>query len=285
MIATWVILLHHIRKKVNTLTTSQSTQIASINNRQIAYVDEGQGPAVVLIHGFCGSSAYWEHIIPVLSPSYRVIAPDLRGHGQSPTHSETSSMELLADDIAALLVHLHIDQAVVFGHSLGGYVTLALIERHPDLVRKFSLIHSTALPDSEEAKEKRSQGIEHIREHGITSFVDGLIPKLFAEAHLKTMAGQVQATIELGYLTSPEGAMHSLEGMRLRPDRNQVLRDHLVPILLVAGSEDQVIPAERMFTVTGAHIQTTIISGVGHMSMLEAPEQLTFVMTSFIKDE
>jgi 3-oxoadipate enol-lactonase len=270
---------------VNTMKTNKSIQIASINETQMAYIDEGQGPVVLLIHGFCGSSAYWEQVIPVLSASYRVIAPDLRGHGQSPAGSETNTMELLADDMAALLTHLHLDQVIVFGHSLGGYVTLALVERHPNLVQKFSLVHSTALPDSEEAKVKRSQGIHSIRENGIVPFVDGLVPKLFAEAHLKTMEGQVKATIELGYLTSPAGAMHSLEGMRIRPERNHVLRDHNIPILLVAGSEDLIIPAERMFTVEGAHIQTNIIKGVGHMSMLEAPEQLIPIMTSFIKGE
>jgi 3-oxoadipate enol-lactonase len=267
------------------MTTDKSIQIANINETKIAYLDKGQGPIVVLIHGFCGSSEYWKHVIPVLSTSYRVIAPDLRGHGQSAAGSETSTMELLADDIAALLTHLHLDQVVVFGHSLGGYVTLALVERHPHLVQKFSLVHSTALPDSDEAKLKRTQGIESIREKGIIPYVDGLIPKLFAEAHLKTMANQVKATIELGCQTSPAGAKHSLEGMRIRPDRNHVLRDHLIPILLVAGSEDHIIPSERMFTVAGAHIQTIIINGVGHMSMLEAPEQLIHIMITFIKDE
>ncbi len=269
------------------MTNSQSMHIANINDTQIAYSDTGTstGPVLVLIHGFCGSSDYWKHIIPTLDNFCRVIAPDLRGHGQTPAGSQTSTMEILADDIAALLAHLHIEQASVFGHSLGGYVTLALVERHPDLVKKFSLIHSTALADSEEAKVKRAQGMESIRSKGIQSFVDGLIPKLFAEDHLSTMSEEVQATIELGYATSPVGAMHSLEGMRIRPERNQVLREQTVPILLVAGSEDQVIPADRVFSVTGTHIQTVTINGVGHMSMLEAPEQLISVMTSFILED
>src|SRR5690554_1397428 len=144
-------------EEVDTMTNLQAIQIAHINDIELAYIDQGQGPAVVLIHGFCGSSGYWKHIIPKLSTSYRVIAPDLRGHGLSSAGSKTGTVELLADDIAALLCHLHIEQAIVFGHSLGGYVTLALVERHSELVRKFSLVHSTALPDSEEAKLKRSQ--------------------------------------------------------------------------------------------------------------------------------
>lgn len=267
------------------MTSSQSIQIANINDTQIAYIEAGTGPALVLIHGFCGSSDYWKYIIPAFSNSYRVIAPDLRGHGQSPATSKTSTMETLADDIAALLTYLHIEQAIIFGHSLGGYVTLSLVERHPDLVKRFSLIHSTALPDSEEAKQKRSQGIENIRDKGIQAFVDGLIPKLFAEEHLNTMPEEVQAAIEIGYLTSAAGAMHSLEGMRTRPERNHVLREQNVPILLVAGSEDLVIPAERVFSVTENHIQSVVINGVGHMSMLEAPEQLITVMKSFIQDD
>jgi 3-oxoadipate enol-lactonase len=265
------------------MTRNISIHMAHVNGIEIAYMDEGQGPAVVLIHGFCGSSSYWEHIIPELSKDYRVIAPDLRGHGRSSAGTVASTMELLADDIAELLTQLQLDQVIVFGHSLGGYVTLALVERHPHLIQKFSLIHSTALPDSEEAKLKRTQGVQSIREYGIIPFVDGLIPKLFAEAHLVTMAGIVKSTIELGYLTPPIGAMNSLDGMRIRQDRNHVLRNHHIPILLVAGSEDLIIPAERAFTVTGSHIQQVIIEGVGHMSMLEAPEQLIAIMKPFIK--
>lgn len=270
------------KEEVITMTNSPSIHTATLNGTEIAYRDEGQGPTVVLIHGFCGSLAYWKHIVPAISATHRVIAPDLRGHGQSSHTSKTSTMDILADDIAALLAHLDIDQATIFGHSLGGYVTLELVERHPKLVKKFSLIHSTALPDSEEAKEKRLKGIEHIHEQGLASFIEGLVPKLFAEEHLETMADEVRATIEVGNLTSPKGAISALEGMRLRPERNQVLRDSQVPILLVAGSEDQVIPADRMFTVTGAHIETITLKDVGHMSMVEAPEKLITTMTSFL---
>jgi 3-oxoadipate enol-lactonase len=265
------------------MTKDTTIHKTTVNDTEIAYLDKGQGPAVVLIHGFCGSSSYWEHIIPELSKDYRVIAPDLRGHGRSSAGMETNTMELLADDIAALLTHLQLDQVIVFGHSLGGYVTLALVERHPHLIQKFSLVHSTTLPDSFEAKLKRSQGVQNIREHGIVPFVDGLIPKLFAEAHLVTMADKVKATIKLGYLTSPIGAMNSLDGMRIREERNHVLRDHHIPVLLVAGSEDLIIPAERVFTVTASHIHQVIIEDVGHMSMLEAPEQLLAIMKSFMK--
>jgi 3-oxoadipate enol-lactonase len=265
------------------MTRDTTMHMTNVNDIEIAYIDEGQGPAVVLIHGFCGSSSYWEHIIPELSKTYRVIAPDLRGHGNSSAGKETNTMELLADDIAALLTHLQLDQVIVFGHSLGGYATLALVERHPHLIQKFSLVHSTALPDSEEAQLKRSQGVQSIREYGINPYVDGLIPKLFAEAHLVTMADKVKSMIELGYLTSPIGAMNSLDGMRVRPERNHVLRDHHIPVLLVAGSGDLIIPAERVFTVTASHIQQVIIEDVGHMSMLEAPAQLMAIMKSFIK--
>ncbi len=266
------------------MTNSQSIQIANIHAAPIAYRDTGDGPAIVLIHGFCGSSEYWKHVIPAFSSSHRVIALDLRGHGQSPVGHEPSTMEALADDVAALLTYLHIDEAIVFGHSLGGYITLALVERHPELVKRFSLIHSTSLPDSDEAKNKRIQGIASIQDKGIQAFVDGLIPKLFAETNLTTMAEQVRAAIEIGHSTSPAGAMSSLEGMRIRPERAHILRNNTIPILLIAGSEDQIIPAERVFSVTGNHIQSVTINGVGHMSMLEAPEQLISAMTSFMMD-
>jgi 3-oxoadipate enol-lactonase len=253
------------------------------NGSKLAYKEQGEGQAVILLHGFCGSSAYWDALLPLLPQGRRYIVPDLRGHGRSAAPAGPYTMVAMAEDIAVLMEQLAAEKPIVLGHSLGGYVTLALAESRPELLSGFGLIHSTALPDTEQGKEGRLNGMKAIREKGIEPFVEGLVPKLFAPNHLDTMKDRVNQAIRIGCGTNPDGAIHTLDGMRTRPDRNQVLRKAQVPVLLVAGEHDQIISRERAFTAEGSHISQRLIPAVGHMSMLEAPDKLADIVREFIQ--
>ncbi|MEK8132861.1 alpha/beta hydrolase [Paenibacillus filicis] len=248
----------------------------------MSYTEQGSGHPLVLLHGFCGSGAYWDQVVPLLDAHFRVIVPDLRGHGTSGSPDESYSMEKLAGDIEALIDELGTEKAIVLGHSLGGYVTLALAERHADKLRAFGLIHSTAFPDDEKGKEGRLKAKQTIREQGLPVFIEGLVPKLFAPAHLESMPEAVRKAKEIGFRTSPEGAVHTLDAMRERPDRNAVLRDTELPLLLVAGENDQIIAAERTFVVQGDHVTQRLIAETGHMSMEEAPKELGKVILDWV---
>ncbi|MGF9713010.1 alpha/beta fold hydrolase [Paenibacillus naphthalenovorans] len=253
----------------------------NVNGVKLAYIERGEGTPVVLLHGFCGSSAYWEEVIPLLEGSCRLIVPDLRGHGASASPEGAYTMETMAEDIAGLLEKRDCKQAVVLGHSLGGYVTLALAEKHPDKLLGFGLIHSTAFPDDEKGKEGRLKAMETIKEQGLPVFLEGLIPKLFAPAHLKTMPEAVEKARQIGLGTSPEGAVRTLEGMRIRTDRNAILFGARVPVLLVAGAGDQIIAPERTFSVSGEHITSVTLDGAGHAGMMETPQELAQAILDF----
>lgn len=258
-------------------------QKVSLEGVELAYQQQGQGTTIVLLHGFCGSSAYWDKVLPLLPDDIRVIAPDLRGHGDSSAPDGTYTMEVFAADIVQLIGKLDAGKAIVLGHSLGGYVTLALADKQPELLKAFGLIHSTGFPDSEEGKAGRLKGIQTIQDKGLPAFIEGLIPKLFAPAHLESMPEAVQEAKRIGLSTSPQGAMATLEGMRTRPDRNDVLKQAKQPVLLVAGEHDQIIPAERTFVVDGGSVSQRKIDEVGHMSMMENPQALADVIVAFVR--
>jgi 3-oxoadipate enol-lactonase len=249
----------------------------------MAYEDQGSGDPLVLLHGLCGSSEYWDKAIPLLSAHYRVIAPDLRGHGQSGVSDEPYMMELMANDIAELLEKLAISKVLLLGHSLGGYITLAFAEKHPDKLNGFGLIHSSGFPDDDKGKANRTKAIEGILEHGIEPFIEGLNPKLFAPAHLETMKETVEQIRQIGIATNPLGAMNVLTGMRDRVDRNQVIADAQVHVLLLAGEEDQIIPLDNAFAIDGPHVTQVKLADTGHMSMQEQPEALVSEILSFAK--
>lgn len=129
-------------------------------NSNIVYKEEGQGETLLLIHGFCGSSEYWSKVMPKLSESFRVIAIDLPGHGESEGYDSVQEIDQYASVIKDFLEELGIEKATMFGHSLGGYITLAFAERYSEYLNGFSLIHSTGFPDSAEAKEGRITSAE-----------------------------------------------------------------------------------------------------------------------------
>lgn len=255
------------------------------NGIKLAYQEAGSGAPVLLLHGFCGSSAYWEEVIPLLGQHYRVIAPDLRGHGDSDApDGEFYGMEQFAEDLLALLDQLKLDQVSLFGHSLGGYITLAFAEKYPKRLRAFGLIHSTAYPDDEQGKAGRDKAVQTIEQQGMEPFIDGLIPRLFAPEHVQTMPDAVEQAKQIGFATPAEGAIRTAKGMKHRIDRNHVLRSAHTPVLLLAGEQDQIISRQKSFSVASPHIRQVLLTAVGHMSMYEAPEKLTEELATFLAE-
>jgi len=278
-------------KTVNDSSGSIAEQRLTLSNGlELAYYDscaESQAElesadkaTVVLLHGYCGSSAYWERLIPILKHHCRIIAPDARGHGRSAeTQDVTYTMELYAEDIAEMLVHLKINKPIILGHSLGGYVTLAFVERHAKRLAGFGLIHSFAAEDNETAKANRDKAVQSLEEEGVKLFVDGLVPKLFAEGEdNETLLERVR---QIGYTTSLHGAQATARGMKARADRSSLLQQVKLPVLLVAGSQDRIATPELMFQAAGQSAHKVELSDASHMSMLEQPEKLAREIIDF----
>ncbi|PDO09827.1 MAG: hypothetical protein BLM47_10385 [Candidatus Reconcilbacillus cellulovorans] len=254
--------------------------------RRIAYETTGEGrPVVLLLHGFCGSSRYWSRIAPKLGRRWTVVAPDLPGHGASDPlagSDDGDAIETFADDIAALIRELAPQGAVVLGHSLGGYVTLALVEHHPELVRAFGLVHSTALADTEQTKAARESDIALIRATGIATFVAGKVPVWFAEDTATERPQLIAEAKLIGFGTNRETAIRILDAMRRRPDRTRLLREADRPVLLVAGERDRITPPERVFAADHPLVTTATVPKAGHMGMMENPERLTEIIETFL---
>ncbi|GIQ68957.1 alpha/beta hydrolase [Xylanibacillus composti] len=248
----------------------------------LTHQEHGSGNPVVLLHGFPGSSAYWQLMLPQSAAACRVYTPDLPGHGASPLPDGEASIDAYADAVAAWMRHIGLGRATILGHSMGGYTALALLERHPDAVSAIGLIHSTPYADSDEAKQNRLNQIARIREEGMDTFVEGMVPKLFAPQHLTSMPEHIETVKAIGRRNPPEGAMYALEAMRKRPERLHLLQQAGVPVLLVAGEEDQVISPARTLVVEGDHVTSASLPGCGHMGMYERPAQLADVIISFV---
>lgn len=259
-----------------------NTQKIKAADTEISFYDEGNGKPIVLIHGFAGGKEYWDKVLPDLAKENRVIALDLPGHGGSGMGKESYSIEDMADVIKDFLDHLGLKKVTMFGHSLGGYITLAFAELYPQYLNGFSLIHSTGNPDTDEAKKGRDTNSKKILEEGPGSFIDGLSKKLFSPDNLDLNMDEIAETVNIGLKTSVKGLVSALTAMKNRPDRNYVLEETGLPVLLVAGELDQIVPPEKTFTVDRQNIQKNIIRNSGHMSMFEQPQDLVRAMNVFL---
>jgi len=258
----------------------------------IRYREEGEGHCLVLLHGFCESLEIWDEFIGPLSRKFRVIAPDLLGHGKSevsyhrvgyggPTHT----MERMAECVNEVLRNSQVDRCTMVGHSMGGYTALAFAELFPEKLKGLCLFHSTAMADTEERRRERNLAIEVARKDKI-AFVEGLIPRMFAPSSLERMRGYVERVLTIAKNNPLEGIVAALAGMRDRKDRQQVLERANYPILFILGKEDQLIPLERMFPqiVKPEHSEVLMLGGVGHMGFYEAKEKTLFAIERFVEE-
>ena len=232
-----------------------------------------KGTPLVLLHGYPFDHAMWEKVVAKFEPDRRFLTPDLRGFGTEIGGAEPS-LELMADDVAQQLP----GEAVVAGFSMGGYVALALAERHPKLVAGLALINSQAAADTDETRQGRRVMIEEVRKEGTRAATDAAIPKLFADPREELAQYAMKGAERAGVA----GITWALEAMARRPERTQVLRQLGKPILILHSTEDQFIPAARARDLAASlkakHIE---IEGAGHCTPLEVPDKVAAALKDF----
>jgi pimeloyl-ACP methyl ester carboxylesterase len=242
-------------------------------------------PTIVFLHGFAESRAIWADFTHNFPAEYQVLALDLLGHGANVHDNHDYTMEAQARYVAEQLREEAIDKALVVGHSMGGYVALALAEAYPELVSGLVLFHSTALPDTEEKKANRDKNRDFVQRHGLEKFMDSFIRPLFAPANRDRLQ-QEQAFLEnIGKATPEATVLGGLEAMKNRPDRTQVLKDAQFPVLFIGGKDDVAVPIESLLPQLALPAQShaLLLANVGHLGYLEAPDQTQQAVLDFAR--
>jgi 3-oxoadipate enol-lactonase len=249
----------------------------------IEYDDIGNGVPLLLIHGFPLDRTLWRTQIAGLSQIYRVIAPDLRGFGQSSeTDGAVVTMEQYAADLKSLLDSVNVKQAIVGGISMGGYIALAFYAQYADRVKGLILANTRAIPDSEEGKQSRLTDAQKIEGSGTGFLVDSMAPKMLGAVAKPEIEIAVRSMM---LRQRPAGVMSALRGMAARPDRTALLRFATVPVLIVSGSQDVLIPpadSEAMQALI-PDSRLVIIPDAGHLSNLDKADAFNHVIREFYK--
>jgi 3-oxoadipate enol-lactonase len=250
----------------------------------LAVEARGDGPALLLIHGFPLDRSMWAHQIATLA-RWRRIAPDLRGCGFSDAPEQGYTMAAYADDLVRLLDRLRAERAVVAGHSMGGYVAFEMLRRHRERVMGLILVDTRAGADTSEGRKGRDALIEVARTQGPAAVAEHLLPRLVGRSTQRTQPQVLEQVREMARRTPVPGMVGALTAMRDRPDSTPHLAAIDVPTLVVVGEEDELTPPPMARAMTSAipSAAMTTIPGAGHLAPLEAPTAVTRVIAEFLE--
>ena len=237
----------------------------NMNRTQLAYERRGRGTPLVLIHGFPLDHHLWDEVAPLLEDTFDLIIPDLRGFGASMMGETPASLDDYAADLAGLLDQLGIQKAAIAGHSMGGYIALAFARLYPERVSGLGLVASQVLADAPERKEGRYKSAADVAKSGIGSVVETMTPKFTPDQRLQSYA---RASMER---QQPAAYIAALKAMAERRDSTPLLSTLKVPVVVVHGDADALVPIDRAREVKAALPQAHLveISGAGHMPMME----------------
>ncbi len=261
-------------------------KIIDFQGRNIHYRDEGRHHAqtLVLLHGFLQSQDVWSSYTLSFMRSMRVIVVDLPGFGYSDTYDEVHTMEFMADAVKAVLDAAGVEQCVLVGHSLGGYVALAFAEKYYFLLRGLGLMNSHAFADSAEKKAAREQACRQA-EINRAGYIIDFIGSLFDVSKRKLLDQDIKDLQDQCLETKLQGLVAAQRGMAQRRDRIDVLQQLECPTLFVCGKNDRRIPLEIAVSqaLEARHAEIFLLSDVAHMSFLEDRDYVKLRLLNFVQ--
>lgn len=259
-----------------------NSKIFVYKNTKISYSSTGKGTTLLFLHGFLENKSLWDEVSSGFTDRYRVISVDLLGHGESECLGYVHTMEDQADMLFALISHLRLRKIHIIGHSMGGYVALAFAELYPENVKSISLVNSTSRADSDERKINRDRAIDLVKKnHKI--FIRLATQHLFDQDTHKRIPEKIENFTNQALETSLQGVIASLQGMKIRIDREALLYFGPYPKQIIAGTKDTIMKVNDIEDETeGTDVNFTTIN-CGHVAPLESPDEVIEKLKSFYK--
>jgi len=247
----------------------------------VYYEDEGQGDAIVLLHGFLENSSMWSNIKPHLLSNHRIISIDLLGHGKTPCLGYIHTMKDMADMVLVVIEHLQLKTYKLIGHSMGGYVALSVAEKNPNAVLGLCLMNSTYEADDKERKALRKRANKMVQ-NNFEQMVRMSFTNLFSSESRENHKDKIAIALKEALKTPLQGYIAAQEGMRVRDNKFNFLKDLKAKKLIIIAKDDPVISGEAIISDTnGTDIQCEEIAH-GHMSHIENLSELTYLFLRFI---
>ncbi|MBI2823812.1 MAG: alpha/beta fold hydrolase [Planctomycetia bacterium] len=259
-----------------------------VNGASLNVIDRGAGPAVVFIHGFPLNHTMWAAQLDALAANNRLIAPDLRGFGQSTATDGTVTIAQFADDVAAALDALAVRQPVCLcGLSMGGYVAFQFLRKYRDRVRSLVLCDTRSAADTPEAAEGRRKMAEEVLRNGTAALAEAMLPRLLHPRTAQERPQVAAAVRDMILSCDPRGVAAAQRGMAARPDVTELLPSIDVRTLVIVGQEDAISPPAEMRKIAAAIPQAQFVEvpDAGHMAPMENAALVNAALAKFLADE
>lgn len=257
---------------------------ARVRGVEMAYDEEGRGTPLVLLHGFPFDRSMWRGQLQSLGGTCRVVAPDLRGFGETPLGGAALTMDEMAEDVAALMDALGVERAALGGLSMGGYVAFEFYRRFPERVRALVLADTRPQADTDDGKLAREENAQRALRDGMAPLAEAMLPKLLSAHTLESRPDVVERVRSMMLGAKPESAAAALRGMAARRDQTDLLASIDAPTLVIVGVEDPITPpsdAEAMRAkIKGARLVR--VEGAAHLSNVERPEEFGRALGDFV---
>jgi 3-oxoadipate enol-lactonase len=254
------------------------------DDAEIFYEIQGRGPAVVLLHPFPANHEFWLPVIPALESRYRLILPDLRGHGNSEIGQGPAVMAKHATDVLRIMDASGIGNAAFIVCSIGGYILFEILRRSRARVTALALCNTKPQPDTAEARSNRLKAAETVLEQGTEQFLQGLTPKLLGPTTISSRPDLVEGALRMMRKMSPEDISQVQRGMADRPDSVPDLKYINLPTLIIIGEEDAFsTPADGELmrqNIPGSRLK--VIPKAGHYAPWERPEAVAPLLRQFL---
>ena len=259
-------------------------QIVRSDDAEITYDIAGSGPPIVLLHPTPADHEFFLPVSRLLSSRYRLIMPDLRGHGESSLGHGPATMHKHALDIARVMDAAGVDRAPLMGVSIGGRVIFEFWRRFRERVTALILCNTEARADSPEARANRLRNSDDVLQRGTEPFFESMLPKLMGETTRHSRPDLIEGALRMMRRMSPEDVAGVQRGMAERPDSIPTLKTINVPTLIITGDEDVLtgLPDAELMKQNIAGSELKVVAKAGHFSPWEQPEEVGKLIRNFL---
>ena len=259
----------------------------TVNNLTVSYNDVGpdDAPVIIFIHGFPFNKSMWRQQVEALKGSYRTIACDIRGHGNTESGNEKFTIALFADDLVNLMDELNISKAILCGLSMGGYIALNAVEKYPERFDGLILSSTQCTADTPEGKEKRMQTIQSIKETGVEKYAEESIKHFFLPASFNVKQKAVAAVKQMIINTSQKTLCNTLLALANRKETCTNLSEIDIPVLIMVGKEDKITPPDKALLMHKKidSSQMYILDHTGHLANIENQYEFNYQLRAFVE--